>query len=61
MFSPAVEHVAFLTGGFLSDKYLGLSAGDVNVNTYSKGKYASVLGQAGGWQWLQQLLQVNEQ
>lgn len=45
-------------GGFLSDKYVGVSARGVDVNTYSKGKYASVLGQSGGWGWLQQLLQV---
>jgi len=48
-----------VAGGFLSDKYLGASARDVDVNTYSKGKYASVLGQTGGWSWLQQLLQVS--
>jgi aryl-alcohol dehydrogenase-like predicted oxidoreductase len=47
-----------VAGGFLSDRYLNLSARDVSVDTYSKGKYASVLGQAGGWSWLQQLLQV---
>lgn len=47
-----------VAGGFLSDKYLGVAARDVDVNTYSKGKYASVLGQAGGWAWLQQLLKV---
>lgn len=47
-----------VAGGFLSDKYIGVSARDVDVNTYSKGKYASVLGQIGGWAWLQQLLQV---
>lgn len=47
-----------VAGGFLSDNYLGTSARDVDVNTYSKGKYASVLGQTGGWSWLQQLLQV---
>jgi aryl-alcohol dehydrogenase-like predicted oxidoreductase len=48
-----------VAGGFLCEKYLGVSARDVDVNTYSKGKYASVLGQAGGWSWLQQLLQVS--
>jgi aryl-alcohol dehydrogenase-like predicted oxidoreductase len=48
-----------VAGGFLSDKYVGVSARDVDVNTYSKGKYASVLGQAGGWDWLQRLLQVS--
>jgi hypothetical protein len=47
-----------VAGGFLSSKYLGLSARDVDVNTYSKGKYASVLGQTGGWAWLQRLLKV---
>lgn len=47
-----------VAGGFLSSKYLGASARDVDVNTYSKGKYASVLGQTGGWAWLQRLLQV---
>ncbi|WIA28486.1 hypothetical protein OEZ86_011029 [Tetradesmus obliquus] len=50
-----------VAGGFLSDKYLNLSVRDVSVDTYSKGKYASVLGQAGGWSWLQQLLQVLQQ
>lgn len=50
-----------VAGGFLSERYLGMSARDVSVNTYSKGKYASVLGQVGGWEWLQQLLQVRGQ
>lgn len=49
-----------VAGGFLSSKYLGLSARDVDVNTYSKGKYASVLGQTGGWEWLQRLLKVSQ-
>eukprot|EP00882_Tetradesmus_deserticola_P022587 GHRQ01024514.1.p1 GENE.GHRQ01024514.1~~GHRQ01024514.1.p1 ORF type:complete len:179 (+),score=63.63 GHRQ01024514.1:474-1010(+) len=50
-----------VSGGFLSDRYLNVSTRDVSVDTYSKGKYASVLGQAGGWSWLQQLLQVLQQ
>ena len=30
--------------------------GRVQVNTYSKSKYASVINEAGGWAWLQELL-----
>ena len=30
----------------------------VSTNTYSKGKYVSVISQAGGWAWFQQLLTV---
>jgi aryl-alcohol dehydrogenase-like predicted oxidoreductase len=46
-----------VAGGFLTDKYLGKQPQDVSVNTYSLSKYASVLGQSGGWEWLQLLLQ----
>lgn len=45
-------------GGFLTDKYLGGSPQDVSVNTYSLSKYASVINQRGGWDWLQSLLGV---
>lgn len=45
-------------GGFLSDAYLGLQAQRVSANTYSKGKYASVIDECGGYGWFQQLLQV---
>lgn len=47
-----------LAGGILSDKYLGASPDDLKINTYSKSKYASVIGQAGGWDWFQTLLQA---
>lgn len=47
-----------LAGGFLSDKYLGVPAESVSIDTYSKSKYASVLRQDGGWAWLQRLLQA---
>jgi hypothetical protein len=30
----------------------------VKLDTYSKSKYASVVGQAGGWGWLQELLRT---
>lgn len=30
----------------------------MSVNTYSLSKYSSVIGQAGGWAWLQALLRV---
>ena len=42
----------------LPPRYVGVGPREVSVNTYSKGKYASVLGQVGGWTWLQNLLQV---
>ncbi|KAF8072566.1 UKL1 [Scenedesmus sp. PABB004] len=45
-----------VAGGLLSDRYLGAATAD--VNTYSKGKYAAVLGQVGGWEWLQGLLRA---
>ena len=45
-------------GGFLTDKYVGVRAQDVSVNTYSLSKYASVINQRGGWDWLQSLLGV---
>lgn len=47
-----------LAGGLLSDAYLGVSADVVKVDTASKGKYASVLRRAGGWEWFQSLLRV---
>lgn len=47
-----------LAGGFLSEKYLGLPSSKIQVNTYSKSKYTSVIGQAGGWEWFQTLLQA---
>ncbi|GAB4818560.1 hypothetical protein N2152v2_005606 [Parachlorella kessleri] len=47
-----------VAGGFLSDKYLGVQQREVRLDTSSKAKYAAVLGQAGGWDWLQELLQV---
>ena len=43
-------------GGFLSEKYLGVDPRSVELNTYSKSKYASVIQQSGGWAWFQQLL-----
>jgi len=30
----------------------------VVLDTFSKRKYAQVIGQAGGWEWFQSLLQV---
>ena len=45
-----------LAGGLLSDAYLGVAADAVNLDTSSKRKYASVLRQAGGWEWFQRLL-----
>ena len=45
-----------VAGGLLSDKYLGVKGEDVDVNTSSKRKYASVLGYAGGYAWFQTLL-----
>ena len=47
-----------LAGGLLSDRYLGLPAEAVTLDTASKGKYASVLRRAGGWEWLQTLLKT---
>lgn len=47
-----------VAGGFLSDKYLGVDQSRVRVDTYSKSKYGSVIGQTGGWDWLQELLQA---
>ncbi|PNW72043.1 hypothetical protein CHLRE_16g684750v5 [Chlamydomonas reinhardtii] len=47
-----------LAGGFLSDKYLGVPASKVTSDTYSKGKYARVIMEAGGWSWFQDLLQA---
>ena len=37
-----------VAGGLLSDKYLGVKGEDVDVDTSSKRKYASVLGYAAG-------------
>lgn len=45
-----------LAGGLLSDRYLGAAADSVQLDTASKGKYASVLRRAGGWPWFQRLL-----
>ncbi|CAL8466033.1 g5569 [Coccomyxa elongata] len=45
-----------VAGGFLSERYLGLPASKVRVDTYSKSKYASVISQSGGWDWFQALL-----
>lgn len=47
-----------IAGGFLSDKYLGLDPGRVQVNTYSLSKYASVINQVGDWAYLQSLLEA---
>ncbi|PSC75888.1 aldo keto reductase isoform B [Micractinium conductrix] len=47
-----------LAGGLLTDKYLGAKPSDIKIDTYSKSKYASVIGQAGGWEWFQSLLQA---
>ena len=50
-----------LAGGLLSDKYLGATQESVRLDTYSKQKYASVLGRAagpGGWDWFQRLLKT---
>ena len=45
-----------VAGGFLSDAYLGVPAESVVLDTSSKRKYAAVVRQAGGWDWLQALL-----
>jgi len=45
-------------GGFLSDRYLGMKASDVVADTYSKRKYASIIGERGGWIWFQGLLEL---
>ena len=42
-----------VAGGLLSDKFLGAKLEDVKINTYSRSKYASVIAQAGGWDWFQ--------
>ncbi len=47
-----------LAGGLLSDAYLNAPADAVQLDTFSKGKYASVLRRAGGWAWFQRLLQT---
>eukprot|EP00191_Tetraselmis_sp_GSL018_P004856 CAMPEP_0177606280 /NCGR_PEP_ID=MMETSP0419_2-20121207/17213_1 /TAXON_ID=582737 /ORGANISM="Tetraselmis sp., Strain GSL018" /LENGTH=402 /DNA_ID=CAMNT_0019100611 /DNA_START=23 /DNA_END=1228 /DNA_ORIENTATION=+ len=43
-------------GGFFSDSYLGVPPSSVKIDTYSKSKYASVIREAGGWEWFQELL-----
>jgi hypothetical protein len=55
---PHPPATGVIAGGFLSQRFLGLTPSDVKVDTYSKGKYSSVLGQTGGWEWLQRLLKV---
>lgn len=47
-----------IAGGFLSDKYLNARPEDIRTNTYSLRKYASVLGQVGGYDWYQSLLKT---
>lgn len=42
----------------MSDKYLDARAEDVVTNTSSLRKYASVIGQVGGYQWYQSLLRT---
>ena len=45
-----------VAGGLLSDQFLNKPADTVVLDTSSKRKYASVLGYAGGYGWLQNLL-----
>lgn len=47
-----------VAGGFLSERYFGVSPQSLQVNTYSLSKYGSVIGQRGGWDWLQSLLRT---
>ncbi len=47
-----------VAGGLLSDRYLSASPEDVVMNTSSLRKYASVVGQVGGYKWYQSLLQT---
>ncbi|KAK9821998.1 hypothetical protein WJX81_006467 [Elliptochloris bilobata] len=47
-------------GGLLSERYLGLPASRVQVDTYSLSKYASVVREVSDWDWLQRLLQALE-
>jgi aryl-alcohol dehydrogenase-like predicted oxidoreductase len=47
-----------VAGGLLSDKYLNARAEDVVTNTSSLRKYASVVGQVGGYAWYQSLLRT---
>ncbi|MEW5316291.1 MAG: hypothetical protein WDW38_007671 [Sanguina aurantia] len=47
-----------LAGGLLSDKYIGMPIQNVVLDTYSKGKYSSVIQAQGGWNWFQSLLVV---
>ncbi|CAG9464603.1 unnamed protein product [Pedinophyceae sp. YPF-701] len=45
-----------LAGGFLTDKYVGVPARDVELDTSSKRKYSSIIQNSGGWGWFQELL-----
>lgn len=45
-----------LAGGFLSEKYLDAPINSVKIDTSSKGKYARVIFERGGWKWFQSLL-----
>lgn len=45
-----------VAGGFLSNKFLDVNPREVQINTYSLSKYASVINQRGGWDWFQVLL-----
>jgi aryl-alcohol dehydrogenase-like predicted oxidoreductase len=47
-----------VAGGLLSDRYLNAPPEDVVMNTSSLRKYASVVGQVGGYKWYQSLLQT---
>ncbi len=47
-----------LAGGFLSEKYLGVPADKVKLDTSSKGKYGRVIAERGGWTWFQELLRA---
>jgi len=47
-----------VAGGLLSDKYLNVRPEKVVTNTYSLQKYASVIGQVGGYEWYQKLLRT---
>ena len=47
-----------VAGGLLSDRYLNVRPEKVVTNTYSLQKYASVIGQVGGYEWYQKLLRT---
>lgn len=47
-----------VAGGLLSDRYLGVQPSQVQLETVSKRKYASVLGASGDWAWFQRLLRT---